>query len=285
MSKIAESIVTNLKSPDIVGLVEIQDNDGENKGAATGSAANQTLDNLVAAIKTAGGPEYKWINIDPEENKDGGAPGGNIRVAYIYNPARVTFDTYGNADYKTLPSVNTDGTLNANPVRIGYGNSAFDSSRKSLVAQFKFNGEAVTVIANHLNSKGGDSSMWGAVQPVQLGSVTQRKEMTKTINAFAQSLVSKNQKVVLLGDFNEFYFEDAMKEFKAPLTNLLETLPLNQRFTYVFNGNAQTLDHILVSTGLANGEVDIVNMNSPFGKDQISDHDPRVSRFHLPVKK
>ena len=39
---------------------------------------------LADAIKKAsGGVEYDFVNIDPEDNKDGGQPGGNIRVAYL----------------------------------------------------------------------------------------------------------------------------------------------------------------------------------------------------------
>lgn len=281
MDKIAASIVNNLKNPDILGLIEIQDNDGE-KGSSTSSAADQTLQILVDKIKIAGGPEYKYINIDPEFNKDGGAPGGNIRVAYIYNPARVTFSAKGNADYKTVGSISADGTLNMNPVKIDPVNSAFENSRKSLAAQFEFNGKRVTIIANHLNSKSGDPSQWGAIQPVILNSVIQRTNMATTINSFAKELVNKGENVVLLGDFNEFYFEKAMQVFKGTLDNLMETLPLNERYTYVYKGNSQTLDHMLVSPNLyKNASIDIVHINAGF-IDQISDHDPVVSKFFLP---
>lgn len=284
MKAIAASIVTNLKSPDILGLIEIQDDDGENNGATTGSQANKTLDTLVEKIKAAGGPEYKWINIDPQENMDGGAPGGNIRVAYIYNPNRVTFKPYGNATYNTVGTVNMFGNLNANPVRINPLNTAFKNSRKSLAAQFEFNGQKITVIANHLNSKRGDSSQWGALQPVELGSVPQRVEMAKEINSFAKSIVSKNGNVVLLGDFNEFYFENAMQEFKGNVKNMMEKLPLNERYTYVYKGNSQTLDHMLVSPKMYDkAQIDIVHINAGF-LDQISDHDPVVSKFNIPKK-
>ncbi len=280
MNAIAKSIVDNLNSPDIVGLIEIQDNDGE-KGTSTSSAANETLNTLVNSIKAAGGPEYKWINIDPEFNKDGGAPGGNIRVCYIYNPSRVSFTQVGDAKYDTKAEIDTNGILNANPVRIGYGNTDFDSSRKSLVAQFVFTptGEKITIIGNHLNSKSGDPSQWGAIQPVIPASVTKRVAMAKYINEYVKKLIDTKQKVVLLGDFNEFYYEDTLKEFNSTTSNLMMKLNENERYTYSYKGNSQTLDHMLVSKDLYDiANIDIVHINAGF-IDQISDHDPVVSIF------
>jgi hypothetical protein len=67
--------------------------------------------------------------------------------------------------------------------------------------------------------------------------------------------------------------------------NLIETLPLPERYTYVFDGNSQDLDNTLVSQSLFNNpgrEFDVVHVNSEY-PDQISDHDPQVSRFLLPV--
>ena len=34
--------------------------------------------------------DYQYVNIDPVNNQDGGAPNANIRVGFLYNPERVT---------------------------------------------------------------------------------------------------------------------------------------------------------------------------------------------------
>ena len=62
--------------------------------------------------------------------------------------------------------------------------------------------------------------------------------------------------------------------------DLIDTLPANERYSYVFDGNSQTLDHILVSDNLleAAPEHDVVHVNAEFA-DQSSDHDPQVSTF------
>ena len=65
------------------------------------------------------------------------------------------------------------------------------------------------------------------------------------------------------------------------LHNLQDTLPADQRFDYVFEGNAETLDHMLATGALASGvEFQPVHINSEFF-DQTSDHDPLVARFAL----
>ena len=61
--RVAAQIVNNLRSPDILSLEEIQDNDGAATAAPT--AANVTFTRLLAAITAAGGPTYDYREIDP----------------------------------------------------------------------------------------------------------------------------------------------------------------------------------------------------------------------------
>ena len=80
--EIAKHMSEYLHIPDIVFVQEIQDDSGpRNDGVVS---ANKTLAALTSAIKKASGVQYEFVNINPEDNKDGGAPGGNIRVAYLY---------------------------------------------------------------------------------------------------------------------------------------------------------------------------------------------------------
>jgi predicted extracellular nuclease len=66
------------------------------------------------------------------------------------------------------------------------------------------------------------------------------------------------------------------------LTSLFETLPVPERYSYVFEGNSQVLDQILVSMRLLERlrGYDSVHVNSEF-HDQDSDHDPQVARFKI----
>src|SRR5262249_15130896 len=65
------------------------------------------------------------------------------------------------------------------------------------------------------------------------------------------------------------------------LNDLQDLLPVDQRFDYVFEGNAETLDHMLASNSLAaNAQFQPVHINSEFF-DQTSDHDPLVGLFNV----
>ena len=67
------------------------------------------------------------------------------------------------------------------------------------------------------------------------------------------------------------------------LHDLLETLPADEQYDYVFEGNAQTLDHMLVSDGLQDGaQFDVVRINAEFA-DQTSDHDPLIASLDIPA--
>src|SRR6185436_18670790 len=108
------------------------------------------------------------------------------------------------------------------------------------------------------------------------------------VNGFVKSILSldANASVAVLGDLNDFEFSDTVTILKSgnALVDLADSLPANERYGYVFDGNSQTLDHILVSPALANfanPELDIVHANAEFSP-QTSDHDPDVARLTLP---
>jgi len=88
--------------------------------------------------------------------------------------------------------------------------------------------------------------------------------------------------VVVLGDVNDFEFSETADLLvgSGELVDLPRTLPDAERYTYVFEGNSQVLDHILISPGLASRkyDYDVVHVNSEYA-DQVSDHDPQVVRL------
>jgi uncharacterized protein len=278
VTKIAKSIINNLKNPDIIGLVEVQDNDGPNDSGITD--ASESYKTLINAIIANGGPTYAFADVAPEDKNDGGQPGGNIRVGFLYNVDRVSLVNKPNGNATTAVGVDANGSLTLNPGRIEPNSEAFENTRKSLAAEFDFNGEKVIVIVNHFNSKRGDDPLFGATQPALLGSETKRLKMANAVNGFVKQIMAANANanVVVLGDMNDFEFSNPLKALKGDiLTNMIEELPQNERYTYVFQGNSQVLDHILVSNHLkANTEVDIVHLNAEFAEEhgRASDHDP-----------
>ena len=73
-------------------------------------------------------------------------------------------------------------------------------------------------------------------------------------------------------------FSNPLAKLKGTeLTNMIEKVPFEQRYSYTYQGNSQVLDHILVSNNLAaSTAVDIVHINSSFMEQhgRASDHDP-----------
>ncbi|WP_234436134.1 endonuclease/exonuclease/phosphatase family protein [Streptomyces sp. NRRL S-813] len=282
--RLAQGIVTNLAAPDIVSLEEIQDDNGpKDDGTVT---AGTTISRFIDAIKAAGGPSYDWRAIDPVNDSDGGEPGGNIRNVFLFNPQRVTFVDRPGGDSTTAVEAVSDGKkgvrLSVSPGRIDPTSDAWTSSRKPLVGEFVFRGKQVFVVGNHFNSKGGDQPVHGAFQPPTLSSETQRTAQAKEVNTFVSGLLDKDPKakVVVLGDLNDYQFSKPLAALTSGgvLTDLINTLPVNERYSYVYDGNSQTLDHILVSPAVKKPEYQVVHINAEFS-DQTSDHDPQVVRF------
>ncbi|MCM3204502.1 5'-nucleotidase C-terminal domain-containing protein [Paenibacillus illinoisensis] len=283
--KIGGIVVNNLKNPDIIGIMEVQDNDGATDSGTT--AADASFQTLIDAIASNGGPTYKYTDIAPVNNLDGGAPGANIRVGFLYNEARVSLKQGTKGDATTAIGVQSDGTLSLNPGRIDPTNEAFASSRKPLAAEFEFNGERVVVIANHLNSKGGDLKPYGSIQPATRSSEIQRAGQAAAVNGFVKELLDKDPdvNVAVLGDFNDFQFSKTLNIIEGnELDNLVNKLPENKRYSYIYDGNSQTLDHILVSKNLSEtAAIEVVHVNADFetADGRVSDHDPLLAQLSI----
>ncbi|MFT3922033.1 MAG: PxKF domain-containing protein [Myxococcales bacterium] len=284
-AELASILVNSLQSPDIVALEEIQDNNGAtNNGVVDASV---TFTRLIQAVADAGGPAYQYRSINPVDGQDGGEPGGNIRVGFLFRTDRgVSFVDRGGADSLTANAVVSEAgapKLVYSPGRIDPTNSAFANSRKPLAAEFVFQGATLFVIANHFNSKGGDQPLFGRFQPPALSSEVQRLAQANVVADFVEQILAldADANVVVLGDLNDFEFSAPVNVLKsAGLTTLVETLPAQERYTYVYEGNSQVLDHVLVSNHALSRTAgfDVVHVNAEFAS-QASDHDPGVARL------
>jgi uncharacterized protein len=291
--RLAEGVVTNLSKPDVVALEEVQDNTGATDDGVV--AADQTLTKLTDAIVAAGGPRYKWREIDPVNDKDGGQPGGNIRVVFLFNEARVSFVDRGSSSVNrsttgtSVVKSHGDPQLTLSPGRIDPVNPVWTTSRKPLAGEFRFRGETVFVVANHFNSKGGDQNADGRFQFPAQSSTVQRAGQAQVVHDFVARIldVDRRADVVVLGDLNDFQFSPAIASLKTGtadgsgpsiLTDLIAALPENQQYTYVFNGVSQVLDHILVTPGVGGVQYQVVHVNAEY-TNQASDHDPQVVRL------
>lgn len=306
-NNLALAIINNLNTPDIIGLQELQDSSGSTNNGIVD--ASTTVDMLLDAIVANGGPQYVAILSDPVNNTEGGAGGGNIQVAYLYLPDVVT------------PTADNNLTATANPFifkfptadRIGTGDSDYSSTRKSIPIEWSpagytaEQGGTFYTINNHFSSKGGSDALIGESTGLELyaeplnSDAAKREGQAEAVKAFIDAILTDgdatNDKIVALGDFNDFQFfpvvqiiagiieRDTVGDATTPSTfvpgeqvlrALIELLPVEERYSYSFEGNAQALDQILATLNLVQGAIyDIVHMNSEFA-DQLSDHDPTI---------
>ena len=287
VDKIANSFIKEVHSPDIITLIEVQDNNGGvNDGTVDGVKSGEKL---AQRIKSLGGPDYKYTEIAPVDGKDGGKPGANIRVAYLYNPKRVTLigkEKGGSEEAARF----VNGHLEKNPARIDPTSVHFEKVRKSLAAEFEFKGERIVVIANHLKSKLGDDAIYGSNQPSVENTKAKRIEEAKILNAFIKEGLRQNPnlKFVLTGDFNDFEFSDSVRTIVGnELVNLMAEHEQGDRYSYFYRGSNQSLDNILISKNIKDKVVfSPVHINASFMEEhgRASDHDPVVVQIDFSKK-
>ncbi|WP_368562502.1 lamin tail domain-containing protein [Pseudoxanthomonas sp. UTMC 1351] len=296
LDKASIAICEYLKTPDILGVVEVEN-----------LRILQLLSERIDAT-CANKPGYVPY-LQP------GNDVGGINVGFLVS-SRTT--TGGVARVEVLDVAQFGkGTLMNNPD----GSTSLLNDRPPLRLRARVNQDAagsypVTVIVNHLRSLNDidditpGSSGWATggdrvrakrgAQAAYLAGLVQQMQVT-----------DPNEKIVLVGDFNAFEFNDGyvdvmgvLKGEEAPADQVLTyvdsplTTPLidgsqliadpTQRYSYVFAGNAQTLDHVLVNEALLMGadvRIDHPRINADFGVDNFADSSIAVrSSDHDPVR-
>lgn len=299
---LARQIVTDLAAPDVLALEEVQDDNGPTNDAVV--TDDVTLTRLVDAVAAAGGPRYAFRSVDPTDDTTGGEPGGNTRNAFLFDPVRVTFRDRpgGTATSGTEPLPRRtpfDPIVSASPGLVDPANPAWNASRRPLVGEFESRRTRLPflVVANHFTSKGGDQPLHGRFQPPARTSEVQRNAQAEVLRGFLDRIDVSSRflptPVIVTGDFNDFPFSRTLQilterrantglpsPFVGPPVNLMAQRPANDRYSYVFDGNSQAIDHILVAD-VRNPDHDVVHVNAEF-PTQASDHDPQVLRFRLP---
>ena len=162
-------VVTNLASPDIVALEEIQDNDGATDDGVV--AADQTLSKLIAAIVAAGGPHYE-LPADQPGQRPGRRPAGRQHPqrlpvqpdAGVLRRPRLVGRRPLHGAARSPAKAGGRAALTLSPGRIDPTNPVWHASRKPLVGQFKLGSQTFFVIANHFDAKVGDQNADGRFQ-------------------------------------------------------------------------------------------------------------------------
>ncbi|MBN2625196.1 MAG: endonuclease/exonuclease/phosphatase family protein [Spirochaetales bacterium] len=286
IADMAETFVIGMGSPDIVCVQEMTDDScSEDDGTVS---SDRNAGRLIQAVTVIGGPGYEYVDVDPVDKQDGGWTTANIRVGYFYNPDRVSFTPAGNPGALDETSLVLNGdelSLTLNPGRFSI--DSFANSRKSLLAQFEFQGQSVFLINNHLCSKGGDDYQYGEYQPPRTPSEEERLVQAGAVRDMVQDILNADEdaNIVLMGDLNDFPFSGTLGILgESGLVSLTEELLSdNERYSYIYEGNSQQLDHMLVSPALlSEAKVNIVHRYAEFDSEsRHTDHDPIVASLYM----
>ena len=160
--------MNNLRSPDLLAIEEVQDNTGP---TTTADRRHAHVADADRRDRGSGRADVRFRQIDPHFSQDGGEPGGNIRVGFLFRTDRgLSFvDRPGgdgdDGDAREHPRSrqgSADASARDASTRL---NPAFVSSRKPLAGEFTWRGETLFAVVNHFSSKGGDHPLFGRFQP------------------------------------------------------------------------------------------------------------------------
>lgn len=269
---LATEITKNLDSPDIVILQEILDDSGIEDDGTVSSMKTGTR--LVETIEDVGDTSYSFIDNVPDNNEDGGINGGNIRSIILVREASGI----------TLLDISQNPIIEQNPIRIGTNEWSFSATRKPLIALFEYKDRQFMIVAVHLTSRGADSPLFGNVQPIEKLEEEKRVAQAVYINEYLADFHSHfpSINIIVVGDVNDDPWSRTLEELEGNLlSNLGEKLPIEERYSYIMEGNAVELDYILVSTQTdISSSIEILHINTSFDyAKQVSDHDPVYARF------
>lgn len=156
--------------------------------------------------------------------------------------------------------------------------------RTPLVVDVAVSGEwgepyPLRLIVNHWKSKAGDESI----------NAVRRTQQALFVAALVQAalIADPAANVAVLGDLNDYYksgpVEALQMNVQPPLIHPYDYLPALDRYTYIFNGASQVLDHLLITPGMARGlaGVDILHTNVDYPYPSFVDFtDPRHASDH-----
>ena len=292
LNKLSLAVRDILRAPDVIGFEEVENL----------TTLQAIADEINGDAVLAGQPDPDYQAFLEEGNDIGG-----IDVGFLVKAAG------GRVEVVDVTQEGKDATY-INP---NNGQPELLNDRPSLVLRAVIHHPSgptfpVIVIVNHLRS------LSGVDDPVDGNRVrTKRRAQAEWLANFIQDRqeADPDEHIVSVGDYNAFEFNDGYVDSIGTIggtptpanqvvlasgdlvdPDLVETMqyaPEGQRYSYTFDGNAQELDHVLITqnlvpriTTLSYGRIDADFPESIRGDanqpGRISDHDPVVAYFDFP---
>lgn len=288
LKKFSTAIRNYMKTPDVIGIVEVENLE----------ILKRLAERINKDAVATGKPDPKYQAHLIEGNDFGGIDNG-----FLVKSSRVrVIDTkqYGKNDMFRNPSTKDDQILNDRPPL------ALRASVKNpkTGADFDF-----TVIVNHMKSLNGYNDEKRG-DGVRIKKKLQAEQLARIVSSLQKE--SPTMPIALVGDFNAFQFNDgitdivntvrgtpavkgavllASEDFLNPdLVNVIDLIKPEEKYSYLFEGNAQVLDHILVNQAFMkhlvgfrfariNADFPEIYKYDPSRVERYSDHDPAVAFF------
>jgi hypothetical protein len=205
---------------------------------------------------------------------------GNHGVALIWRTDRVS-DYSWSTEYQGCSAVGSGSSTAYDTYCDGTGLLPL-FSRRPVVFTGTVNLREVVVIANHFKSKrGGDPA-----------DDQRRLEQAQLVADLVDEFSTTVPNVIVMGDLNDFEDSPPLEALYASgnLTNTWYTIPQENRYSYIYKGASQILDHILISPALLDDLVAVAplhyNADYPFAYSLdptvvwgTSDHDQVAATF------
>jgi uncharacterized protein len=288
LNKASLAIRNVLKSPDIIGVEEMEHQ----------STLQMVADKVNSDAIAAGQPNVNYQAFLVEGNDVGGIDSG-----FLVNQSRVEVLDVTQLEKDTTyidPTTNQPALLNDRPPLV---------LRARIIAP-PHDVYPVTVIVNHLRSLSGIDDPVDGLR-IRTKKRAQAEDLANLIQA--RQAADSSEHIISLGDYNSFGVNDGYVDVVATvkgsptppalvaqaspdlvepnLIDLVGTVPASQRYSYVFDGNAQELDHVLV-TGNVRARLQYARNDADFPEtyrndanrpERISDHDPLVAFVAMPA--
>lgn len=286
LNKASLAIRNVMRSPDIIGVEEVGD-----IATLTALAGKLNADSGVPS------PAYQAFLIEGDDDTE-----QDIDVGFLVKTSRVRV--------VSITQEGRDATF-INPLN---GQAELLNDRPPLILRATIQSPhglefPVTVIVNHLRSLIGIDEDPGDGPRVR----EKRRQQAEFLANLIESI--DNENLVVVGDFNSFQFNDgyvdvmgtvrgdptavdevvlASPDLVNPnLISLVNLLPAVQRYSFVFDGNAQVLDHILTNLKMLpflegfsyarnNADFPETLATDASRAERVSDHDMPVAHFRLP---
>jgi uncharacterized protein len=297
MSKASLAIRNVLRLPDVIGVEEVENL----------SILERLADRVNADAVAAGQADPHYVAYLEEGNDIGG-----IDVGFLVKESRVEVKTENGV--KLVTQIGKTATFTE-----PNGQTALLNDRPSLVLEALVHGAAgyplmqpypVTIVVNHLRSLSGIAGSDGARIR------TKRQKQAEFLANYLQSRQAANpdERIVSVGDYNAFQVNDGYVDVigtilgrPTPPAEVLVASPdlvnpdfINvgdalgsEQYSFVFDGSAQTLDHVIVNQRLhsrlarmayARNDADFPESFRSDGTrpERLSDHDMPTAFFALP---